>query len=722
MSSKAPAAKNSSPASGKAKFRLVDVQSLNVDKPLASVRSVAWSKPDETIECDVLVVGGGVGGISAALSALTFEAASTSHKPAKTTRPLRICLTEETDWVGGQMTSQGVSALDENPLVETSGASSSYQQLRRSIREFYRTNFKLDCLSAADPWLNPGDCWVSWLAFEPKVALAQINDLLKPHQDKGNLSLFLRHKPLFVKTRRHGRSEQEKLEVLSVGMLDLNTNKCLEFQPKLCLDATELGDLLPLAELPYRTGAESREETGEPHAPEVADPENVQDFTYPFVVEFRPGENHTIAKPQTYDEFKAKGKFSFQGYKMFDCKLSGDGDDLRIDTLPFWEYRRLIAKEKFLDAAPFDNDLAMINWDSNDLRGENIIDQEPEVQAERLALGKAVSLGFLYWLQTEAPRNDGEKGYPELLLREDILGTGDGLSKYPYIRESRRIIPQYTLVEQDIVIATNAGARAKHFSDSVGIGHYPVDIHGKQDVPGAGQRTRPFQIPLSSLLPKDAVNLLPCCKNIGTTHVTNGAYRLHPIEWSIGEAQGALAAFALAHDLKPEDVLNDKAMLSSLQRHLVRRGVPIYWYNDVPTNHPAFEAVQILAIEDLMPGDSEHLRFYPDKPISRAQAADVLFKLFAPVTAWLMPSAPADAAEGHPQREAIAFCLGSGLMRPTGDFKPEAPLLREDLESIAKLPQFNLTSPHCQDREVTRAQFALWAYNAMSLPQLARAK
>ncbi|WP_454702255.1 FAD-dependent oxidoreductase [Agrobacterium burrii] len=29
----------------------------------------------------------------------------------------------------------------------------------------------------------------------------------------------------------------------------------------------------------------------------------------------------------------------------------------------------------------------------------------------------------------------------------------------------------------------------------------------------------------------------------GTTHITNGCYRLHPVEWNIGEVAGMLAAY-----------------------------------------------------------------------------------------------------------------------------------------------------------------------------------
>lgn len=610
-------------------FRVVDVQKVTITAPGDAVKTVAFTTPDTIIHCDLLIVGGGMGGVSAALSAAKTRTALEEQSGRKR-GPLRICLIEETDWLGGQMTSQGVSALDENPLVETSGSSRSYQLFRDAIREHYKAAHQLDDISRQDPWLNPGDCWVSWLSFEPKVAVELIDRMLAPHIAPHATSIFLRHKPIYIKTTTQKQSIDGKdiqaRKVTAVGTVDLETGKCSEFRPKICLDATELGDLLPMAAVDYRSGAESIAETGEPHAPEKANPENVQDFTYPFVVEFCPGENHTIAKPPFFDEFNQSGKFSFQGYSMFACQIKGEGDDLSIARLPFWEYRRLIAKSKFTDRS-YAGDLSMINWDSNDLRGENIIDKPPEAMCERLARAKALSLGFLYWLQTEAPRDEGGAGYPELKLRKDILSTEDGLSMFPYIRESRRSIARYRIVEQDIVESTNSGARAKEFHDSVGIGHYPVDIHGHQDVPGAQQRTRRFQIPLSALLPKQTVNLLPACKNIGTTHVTNGAYRLHPIEWSIGEAQGALAALALARSGIPHRILERRELLLTLQLSLIKSGVPLYWYNDVPTTHDAFVAIQFLSITGIMRGPNSTLAFEPDKPVTEEEAASAIAML-----------------------------------------------------------------------------------------------
>lgn len=599
MQNKAVLTKKRSPSSYKTrKFQLeytvVDLQNIDISNSQSAVKTFTVSKRPKTIKCDILITGGGMGGLAAALSACKL-----SNK---------VCLTEETDWLGGQMTSQGVSALDENYLVETSGATKTYQQLRKSIREHYRKQLQSTNQSN---YLNPGNCWVSRLSFEPKIALEKIDELLHPYEYDGLLKVFRRLKTVDIKVIRG--------LVKSILMVDLDKGTFFEFRPKLCIDATELGDLLPLSKLDYATGAESKQETGEPHAPDIANPENVQDYTYPLVLEFRSGENHIIEKPAQYDQFKDSGKYSFLAYKMFQPNTN---------YLPFWEYRRLLAKDNFPNSI-VQHDLAMINWESNDMRGANIIDQPARIAAERLASAKNLSLGFLYWLQTEAPRDEGGQGYPELYLRADVLGTNDGLSKYPYIRESRRIKANHIIVEQEIAASTNSSSRAQLFLDSVGIGLYPIDIHGHQDVPGAGQESKPFQIPLNALVQSQIRNLLPACKNIGTTHITNGAYRLHPVEWAIGEAAGSTAALSVKKNITPDKIASNKRDLFRLQHSLIEQHMPLFWFDDVPTDHPNFEAIQTMAVANLFPVDENTLSFNPNNTITTDEAESILKKVLS---------------------------------------------------------------------------------------------
>jgi len=189
-------------------------------------------------------------------------------------------------------------------------------------------------------------------------------------------------------------------------------------------------------------------------------------------------------------------------------------------------------------------------------------------------------------MQTEAPRPNSGYGWKGLRLREDIVGTEDGLARFPYIRESRRIRAEFTILEQhvgtEMRMKLTGKAReevsAETFKDSVGVGSYRIDLH-----PSAGGTnyidisSLPFQIPLGALIPKRMENLVPACKNIGTTHITNGCYRLHPVEWSIGEVAGALAGRAVTINQPPRAIRNNSKLLKDFQAYLLIHGFELEW-------------------------------------------------------------------------------------------------------------------------------------------------
>lgn len=554
------------------------------------------------LECDVLVVGGGMGGCAAALGAAR--------------RGYRVCLTEENHWLGGQCTSQGVSALDEHRYIESFGGTASYAEFRRLIRAFYQDNYHLTSEAQAAPHFNPGAGWVSRLCFEPKAGLGALLHLLLPFVESGRLQLFYRAWAI--------AAQVEENLIRAVTAVQPEYNRHLRFHPAYVLDATELGDLLPLLGIPYTSGAESQVRTGEPHArPDGPAPHLVQTFTIPFVVDYRPGEDHTIPKPPDYEYNRDHQPYTLTlrygqrdlTYKVFETAPELPG--------PFWTYRRLVAAQLF-EPGQFPGDLAMINWPGNDFKGGNLIDALPEEQARLIDAAKNLSLGLLYWLQTEAPRDEGRgKGYPGLRLRRDALGTADGLSQYPYIRESRRIQALRTVREQEVSAVYQAGARAELFADSAGLGFYPIDIHGLPGDTAPNVQTKPFQIPLGALIPQHLDNLLPACKNLGVTHLTNGCYRLHPVEWNTGESAGLLAAFCLSQQQRPRAVYTKPWLLRTFQQHLLQEGVPLYWYEDLPAGQPIWAAAQFLALSGAWPGDPAHLRFDPEGPASLEQTRQV---------------------------------------------------------------------------------------------------
>ena len=164
------------------------------------------------------------------------------------------------------------------------------------------------------------------------------------------------------------------------------------------------------------------------------------------------------------------------------------------------------------------------------------------------------------------------------------MGTEDGLAKYPYIREARRIKAVFTVLEEHVgaqnraMITGKAVNKAADFYDSVGVGYYHIDLHPSTNGTNyVDFESLPFQIPLGALLPIRMKNLLPANKNIGTTHITNGCYRLHPVEWSIGEAIGLLVAYAKQKKVTPHQVRADQALLKDFQGFIRTQGIATDW-------------------------------------------------------------------------------------------------------------------------------------------------
>ena len=568
--------------------------------PMDAVVDVDHTAQATDVKCDVLVVGGGMGGVAGAWAAA---------RHGRT-----VCLLEETDWLGGQMTSQGVSALDEHEHIERFGGTRSYYRLRETVRDHYRGLAPSG--DRREP-LNPGNCWVTRLAFEPAVAVRAIDRLLAPEIDAGRLRVWVRTKA--------AEAAVEGDRVISLKAVNLDDGSAVRFTFQYVLDATELGDLLPMTGTEYTVGAESVDDTGEPHAqPEEPKAHCVQSCTYTFALERRPeGEDHIITKPDRYQHYRDAQPYSLR-IEVHGGEIYGEEsgwldyhlfDETPRTKGPLWEYRRLVEAAQFPDH--YDNDVTMFNWPGTDYRELPLVDQTPEDLARALQDAKRVSLGFAHWLQTEGA------GASNIRMRPDVMGSPDGLCKYPYIRECRRIKALTTVVERDVAVAHQLGPRSAHFEDSVGVGWYPIDIHqaGEGDV-GTSTRTKPFQIPLGSLVPVRTENLIAANKNIGTTHITNGCYRLHPVEWNIGEAAGLLAAFALDMGELPRTVHTDRDLLRSFQRELVSDGVPLAWIVDVPVWSDDFAAAQRLVMAGGYGGNEDALKFDPDAPIDASERED----------------------------------------------------------------------------------------------------
>ncbi|MDR7381779.1 FAD-dependent oxidoreductase [Promicromonospora iranensis] len=524
---------------------------------------------------DVLVVGGGLGGVAAALTAARLGR--------------RVVLTEPTDWLGGQLTAQAVPP-DEHTWIEDGYAPPGYAELRRRVRDYYRRNYPLTPRAGADPLLDPGLGIVSRMCHEPRVAAAVLEEMIAPWRAGGQIELLLCHDAVAAHTSGD--------EVDAVTLRDLRDGAETTVHADYVVDATELGDLLELADVEHVVGAEGHDETGEPHAPAVADPLDQQAISWCFALEHRPGEDHTVDRPAGYTHWRTAVAPFWPGpqlslddvvpitleprtWRLF------EPDHAHRAPFPLWTFRRVLARDNFVDGAM--TDVTVVNWPQIDyweapLLGPGVDDT---ARAAAHAGARDLSFSFLHWLQTEAPRPDGGTGYPGLRLRPDVTGTPDGLAKTPYIREARRIRAELTVTEQHVgVLARPDGAGSEIFEDTVGLGRYRIDLH-----PSTAGRSYvdieayPFQVPLGALVPVRVENLLPAGKNIGTTHITNGCYRLHPVEWGIGEAVGALVAFCLDRGLPPRKVRSDPERLADYQRLLSDTlGVTLAWPDEIRTH------------------------------------------------------------------------------------------------------------------------------------------
>ena len=616
-----------------------------------SAQAASPPKIDRTEECELLVIGGGLSGVAASYEALLA---------GKT-----VCMTEITDWVGGQISAQGTSALDERTTQRSRlFFPRGYLEFRERIAKYYDQ-------------LNPGDCWVSESCFLPKdankVMWQQLQDAEK--KGKGTLKWFPATvvKDLAIeKLTGEGTGKQitsvvaiqhsSQNEYLPLNSLPLSSTiedaytykdsnkfkkEIIKFIPAstsagtpdwYVIEATETGEIVALADVPYRLGVDPRS-SFEPSSSSInGDPYCTQGFTYTFAMEATE-EEQEHKKPVFYD--RHANYYSYELERLADFNL-------------VFTYRRIWSPktgepEEFRGikfTAPTPGDISMQNWTwGNDYRPGTNVDNlvytheqlarlgqlEPGgwlggLRTETLRKGEDHALGYFYWLvrgTTDSQLGEGvKKPYPNHRLLKGLdspMGTEHGLSKYPYIREGRRIIGRkypgysegFTITEIDIsrtdfqdeyykknlksetyrqlwkklggrqalsignknlnIDKIQRRTRSTIYPDSVGVGHYAIDFHpcmnespaekaGNTEREGerqGGGQAYPFQIPLRAMIPQEIDNLIVAGKSIATSHIAAAAYRVHSFEWSSGAAAGIAAIFGLEKGIMPYELVDE---------------------------------------------------------------------------------------------------------------------------------------------------------------------
>ncbi|OUL18878.1 glucose-inhibited division protein A [Nostoc sp. RF31YmG] len=450
---------------------------------------------NQTYQADVLVVGGGVGGTAAAIQA--------ARRGAKT------ILVSEFPWLGGMLTSAGVSVPDGNELEAFQ--TGLWGEFLRELQ--HRQPEGLD------------HSWVSFFSFDPRIGAQIFADWVK---ELPNLHWIDGEIPLEVS--RQGTC------VTGVRFSDFIV------RAKITLDATELGDLLALAEIPYRWGWEWRSQWGEPSAPESA--------------------NHLTEK---YPVQAPTGVVLMQDY----------GADVAPEIPPTPNYDPSLfagawdgyGAEQFLNYGRLPGGLLMMNWPicGNDY-GEGLgrLLESKASRDEFIQESRWHSQNFAHFIQKQCGQRYG-------LATQVFPHSATAFALHPYYRESRRLVGITTVREQDILPVTG-GQVASLNIDAIAIANYANDHHypgfnfplQPKSIRWGGRWTgTPFTIPFSSLIPATTDGFLVCEKNISVSHIANGATRLQPVVMGIGQAAGMAAAMCVEVNCQPRD-LPIKALQTAL--------------------------------------------------------------------------------------------------------------------------------------------------------------
>jgi hypothetical protein len=542
------------------------IRKVRVDRTMLACSGRGRRETMEQLRTDIAVIGGGLGGCAAALAAAAL---------GKT-----VVMTEEARWVGGQLTSEAVP-LDEHPWIESFGATAAYRALRHAIRRHYREHTPLTSRARHDRRLNPGNGWVSRLCVDPRIAAATLDQMMLPYELNGRVRILREH--------RATSASSDGDRVTGVTVERTLDGHARSIEATFFIDATAWGDLWELGGVEHASGPEARSETGEPHAAEHPDAHDEQAVTVVFALDHLEGEDHRIPKPEQYERWRAVRPPSWPG-RLLDWTVSRpethepltrrlfDGDDGKS----LWEFRRILDRTNFEDGFAR-SDITLVNWPQNDYRFGPLLTAGNALRERHLHDARQLSLSLLYWLQNEAPRRDGGVGFPGLRLRSDVMGgTADGLAPAPYVRSARRLRAELTVLEQHIGHPLRPNG-AERFDDSVGVGCYRIDLHPTlAGEPYLDIGCWPFQSPLGALIPIRVDNVLPGGKNLGVTHITNGAFRVHHVEWNVGESAGILAAFCLERRVTPRAVRSSNALLGEYQALLRRQGVELAWPTVTP--------------------------------------------------------------------------------------------------------------------------------------------
>lgn len=509
----------------------------------------------EVVKCDVVVVGGGAGGIAAAISSAR-EGANT-------------CLVEETDWLGGMLTSAGVSAIDGREDTP----SGIFREIIDRIEDFYSSDSE-----------QIHNCNVSWLCFEPSVGNMVIKGMVA---DEKNLRIFYNSKV--------NKVYRDSNKIKGVSFTEKGGKEYI-VEAKVTVDATEFGDLMYLADIPYDLGSDKNSQESLAESAEQC----IQPLTYVAILK-KQSEPEISTPPPNYnlDDFKCVVK----------NPLCPDSESL-------------FGMERLLAYGRMPNGKLMINIPSHSW-GNDFHATTPNLEnysrADIMEEAKNYSRGLIYFMQTEL-------GMDHYALYDEF-GTEDKFAKIPYVRESRRLRGVDRLTEFDIV-KESVGERADLLDDVIAIGDYPIDLHFCQyGIGDVYQPVVPYQIPYGVTVSSEIDGFMVADKNISVSHIANGTTRLQPVTMAVGQAVGIAAAMASENDIEPRSI-----DVAELQKKLLQTKSNLFFFKDLPSSHFAYPYVARLAIKGYISGYGD-LTFRPNNLINQADLLKI-FKVYLVSEGW----------------------------------------------------------------------------------------
>jgi hypothetical protein len=527
--------------------------------------SACNTSPQTQFRTDVLVIGGGASGTMASIQAARLGS--------------NVIVVEETEWLGGMLTSAGVAAIDGNHMLP----GGLWGEFRAKLRAHY---------GGAEA-VETG--WVSNTLFEPHIGHQILSEMVAAES-----KIKVLHGYRVVDILKDGD------RVIGARFVD-ESGETIEVISQVTIAADEYGDALALSGAAYRFGFESRSDYGDLYAPETGN-DLIQDLTYVAILkDFGPDADMTIPEPDGYDSSVFDGT----------CKqLSSDPNRDVVDCGPE------SGKDLYmLNYGELPNNHFMINWP---IHGNDyyipILDMPHEGRHIELEKAKNFTLQWIYFIQTQG-------GYKNLGIADDIFPTEDNLPMIPYIRESRRVVGVTTLRTQDLLdpYSENAAGRFRH---AIAVGDYPLDLHHERKPAGfeVDARTEDlpkipsYSVPYGTMIPEVINGLIVAEKSISTTHIVNGATRLQPVVMLIGQAAGVAAALSVQAGVEPRDL-----DIRSLQQTLLDAGSWLMPFADVtPADHD-FQAIQRVGLSGLMLGTGEpsawanRTWFYPDREVDRVE-------------------------------------------------------------------------------------------------------